>query len=749
MNRSLVAVLAGLAIASLCQGQEIIAPPGPSRPRIALVLEGGGALGLAHIGALKVLEEMGVPIDMVVGTSMGSIVGGLYSVGYDAGQLEGIMEGMDWGEMFSEDSRSERRAILNDIRDARYFAEIEFDAHGFRTRGGLLSGRNILGFFDRLTLGAPADFDELPRRYRAVATDLESGDAVALSRGSLADAMRASMSFPAIFAPYYLGGRYLVDGGVADNLPVDVAKGMGADLVIAVDLQGGSAYDPKKSGLSSIDAVTRSFDQLTQANSKLQLSSADFVITVDLKGYWITDFAKGAEILRLGEKAARGREAELRAFLTGAGALEAPAAPSIPPAPAVLREPISALLVEGAVSEKDKAEARSIYSGAIGLADSGPFLESAYRALDAKGKYEFIRLRVDPSAGRRTLVVSLAKKPEPGDSLRLGLAYSSFFADAISNKLVVTPGMVLRGFPAKGSELHVDATMLDTPGIEVDLVQPFLDSLDLRASLSARSDIDTYYDASAANYQYQTLAASGGVFLETGYLAHELLSLGWRADLLGGDDISAIYSCPTVRRASLLLLSSEYRRLDHPALPTSGLFVKADFGLSSRRLGSERDFQTLLGKCGAYVPVGAAGSIGFKGIMGTDFSLGSGGGDAAPLYYRPALSDRTLFPAPLSIGETMGSFVAGGGIDLKFSLRRPEGLVNIPLYAIVTAAAGAAIQDAEAFRAGNPPWHMNASLGLGIRFDDAFSVYARAGGNRNADGALKPFLAVDIGAIPL
>jgi NTE family protein len=743
MFRLFVAFLLGLAFVSVCSGEN--ERPPSYRPRIALALEGGGALGLAHVGVLKVIEEMGLPVDIVTGTSMGALIGGFYSIGYDARRIEAIVEGMDWSELFSEDTRYAGRTILSDMNDARYFAEIGFDKDGLKSRGGLLEGRNILEFFDRLTLGLPndVDFDDFPRKYRAVATDLESGDAVAFSRGNLADAMRASMSFPAIFAPYFINGRYYVDGGVADNLPVGVAKGMGADVVIAVHIKGGNAYDPKNTGRSPVESVTRSLDQLTRANTKAELAQADFVITLDLEGYWITDFRKSDEILALGEKAARASEPELRNFLERLGKLDAPALPRIED------RPFTALLVEGAITERDRAEATKIYSGIVGLADYGPFLESAYRKLNAKSKYDYIRLRAESSAGGRTLVVSLAKKPDPGNSLRLGLAYSGYYTDAISNKFVVTPGIVFRNFPAEGMELQADATFFDTPGIQVDLILPFLEYLDLRASISAKSGYDTYYDVKAANYQYQTQAASGGIFLETGYLAHELLSLGWRADLLSTDDISAIYSCPVVKRASLLLLSSEYRLLDHPTLTTSGLSLKVDYALSLPALGSERYFQSILGKYGLYIPIREGNSLGFKYIAGTDFSQDSKGGVAAPLHYKPALSDRILFPAPLTTEETMGCFVAGGGIDLKFALLKTTGLLKIPIFAVLTAAVGTALQEIAADETEDRPFHANASLGLGVRFDDAFGVLLRGGVNRNSAGKLKPFFAADIGAIPL
>jgi NTE family protein len=749
MKRPLPVILLALILSPALFGEGASsAPPqapAPARPRIALALEGGGALGIAHVGVLKVLEEMGVPVDMVAGTSMGALVGGLYSVGYTARDIEAIVSRVDWAEIFAEDGRAGGRTSRAAIQDSRYFAELAFDRSGFRVGGGLLGGRNVVALLDRLTLGVPddADFDELPRPFRAVATDIENGNEKDFSSGKLADAMRASMSFPGVFSPYLLDGRYYVDGGVVNNLPVDVAKDMGADAVIAVHIVGGEAYDPKKFERSPVDAAMRSIDQLTRLNIQSRLDMADLVITVDLEGYWITDFAKSGEILAKGEAAARSREGEIRGFIEKLGK------PAPRPARRAAAGPFASVTVEGAVSARDRAEAERIFSGVVGAADWDGMLESAYRELDDRAKYETIRFSAEGPPEARTLVVSLERKPDPGNGLRLGLSYSGYFTDTISNKITAAPGIVLRGFPLKSSELDVDLTLLDAPGIEVNFIQGLFGPFDARAEISAKTGFDNYYDASAANYQYEVAAASGGLFLETGGLRHELLSLGWRMDLLSSDDISAIYDCPEIKRASLLFLSSDYRRLDHPTLPTRGFFLYGDYSLALPALGSERYFQTARSKIGIYLPAGAAGSVGLRGIAGTDFSKSSSDSLAAPLRYKPTISDRVLFPAPLRIEETAGSIVVASGFDIKLAIRTPPGLLKLPLYAILTAAIGSAVQDRGDLDRDGLTIHGNASLGIGLRIDDAFGVFLRGGASRNTDGRIRPFFAADIGAIPL
>jgi NTE family protein len=196
-------------------------------------------LGLAHIGVIKVLEELGIPIDMVVGTSMGAIVGGFYAQGFDAARLEKVALSVDWADILMERVNSSEERFRSRIDRSRYFASIDFDRRGFKLPGSLLSGRKLLYFLDRSTFAVPypIDFDSLPRRYRGVAADLATGDRVVIDHGSLADVMRASMGIPGVLAPHLIGNQYLVDGGMVDNLPISTARELGADLRFKYEVQ--------------------------------------------------------------------------------------------------------------------------------------------------------------------------------------------------------------------------------------------------------------------------------------------------------------------------------------------------------------------------------------------------------------------------------------------------------------------------------------------------------------------------------
>lgn len=289
------------------------------------MLEGGGALGLAHIGVLKVFEEAGIPVDIVVGTSMGSIVGGLYASGYTGSEIETEVYAINWNELFSEKGPSQDESWLDRHERYRYALSFGFDRSGFSLFRGLLSGRKVLSLMDILLLNQSdvEDFDKLPRRYRAVAADIQTGLPVVISRGRLADAMRASMSIPGAFSPYVLEGRTLVDGGIVCNLPISVARSLGADVVIAVHLADKEPKDNWEKR-TALELLSRTLDIFIAQGVNRELPLADYVLTVDIHGYTALDFSLDREIVARGEEAARSSYEELARLAQGLAREERP-----------------------------------------------------------------------------------------------------------------------------------------------------------------------------------------------------------------------------------------------------------------------------------------------------------------------------------------------------------------------------------------------------------------------------------------
>lgn len=304
-------------------------PPGPpavtapaagaapaQRPRIGLVLSGGGARGTAHVGVLKVLEEMHIPVDAIAGTSMGAVVGGLYASGLNAREIEKIMTSLNWQEAFRDRPPREDLTLRRKQEDESFLVKFPLGVRGHRVvlPKGLIEGQRLGQMLRQLTLPVAriTDFDELPTPFRAVATNLENGEAVVIGDGDLTSAMRASMSAPGIFAPVERRDLMLVDGGIADNIPVDIARAMGVDLVIVVDV--GSPLLPRGK-LGDVTAVSNQMLAiLLRRNAEAQLATLtprDVLISPVLGDTSSFDFGAVKRVISIGEAAARAAASRL------------------------------------------------------------------------------------------------------------------------------------------------------------------------------------------------------------------------------------------------------------------------------------------------------------------------------------------------------------------------------------------------------------------------------------------------------
>ena len=309
----------------------IVAPPRSyaaqatdSRPRVGLVLAGGGAKGGAHVGVLKVLEELHVPIDCIAGTSMGALVGGGYASGIPAGDLEKFVTTIDWKKVVGSQGRRDLEPIEQKRDGATYSNEFEFgiSSGGVTLPGGLVNTSNIEDLLRTFVATARLqnEFDKLPIPYRAVATDMVTGKMVVLDKGDLATAMRASMAIPGAFAPVLMEGMILNDGGLVRNIPIDVARDLCADRVIVVNLVEPSINPDRLRTATQL--LSRTMDVMIEANETLQLQTlreGDIRIDVPMGDITTSDFERVPDTIPLGEAAARQHAAALAAFAVTPG----------------------------------------------------------------------------------------------------------------------------------------------------------------------------------------------------------------------------------------------------------------------------------------------------------------------------------------------------------------------------------------------------------------------------------------------
>ena len=287
------------------------------RPKIGLVLSGGGARGVAHIGVLKVLEENNIPIDYIVGTSMGSIVGALYAIGLTPEEIQLGVQNILWEKVFNDFAFRKYRYFRRKSDDFSFFNihRIGVTSDGLQLSPGLIEGQQIELALDRL--GYPGfhidDYDDFRIPYRAVATDIETGNPVFIKSGNIARAMRASMSIPGALPPIKIDDKLLVDGGIANNVPIDIAREMGADIVIVVDISAPLASQEEIKSTLDITGQLTTIMTRRIANRQLEtLTDNDVLIIPGEKDIGSSDFNKYPELIKEGERSANESLDELR-----------------------------------------------------------------------------------------------------------------------------------------------------------------------------------------------------------------------------------------------------------------------------------------------------------------------------------------------------------------------------------------------------------------------------------------------------
>ena len=313
MNRKvwfiIVFVFAQATFATAQQNQEI------KKEKIGLVLSGGGAKGLAHIGTLKVIDSLGIKVDYIAGTSMGAIVGSLYASGYTGKQLDSIFKTINFDDIISDDIPRESKTYFERKENERYGVTLPFKNFKIQVPNSLSKGQNIYNLLSRLLSHVKDvnDFSELPIPFFCIATDVETGEGVKLDNGYLPRAVNASGALPSLFAPVEIGNRLFIDGGVTDNYPVEKLRAMGMDIIIGVDVQD---------ELKDRDHLNGAFDILTQISNYRTISAmtnkkplTDIYIDPDIEKYSVISFDAGQQIIKEGEMVAFKKLDELKALV--------------------------------------------------------------------------------------------------------------------------------------------------------------------------------------------------------------------------------------------------------------------------------------------------------------------------------------------------------------------------------------------------------------------------------------------------
>lgn len=613
-------VVAGFAVVPSLAVTVFLAAVTPSGaqttpPKVGVVLSGGSAKGFAHIGVLRVLEEAGVLIDVVTGTSMGGLVGGLYAIGYTPDEIEQIARGQDWANLFADPAGPAFLTASGRTRSVPTVISFPLEGGRVQLPTGLVAGQQISRLLARLTWPALGinDFRQLPIPFAAIATDIESGEAVVLDRGSLPLALRASMSLPGVFRPVAMDDRLLVDGGIVRNLPSAEARALGADILICSDVS-----EPPLAAAnlrSFVDVLLQTVTFQMEASTIEQRRLCDVMIKPDIEGLSSTGFDRAADWIARGTQAAEPMMAAVRTATATAGRRVArPAAAPTPP------RQLDAIEIIG-LSDEGRRFAASVANlpvpGTVTAEDLDAALERLYRT----GAFDHVSYRIDEARPATLLVDASARE---AGALGFGFRYDSRF------KASLLFDATLHSVGRFGSTTHVAIRL----GEQFELSGQHL----FRAGVGSRwitgltaAYVETPISIFAGDTQVAEAkieVGRGSAFAGRRVGRRALASIGVNAEHARGGTRIAAVQAGEARTFYTPSGAVSLDTLDQPVFPHQGVRILARTEGAHRRIGSGGTFWI------NQVDVDAAIPITGRLTLQTRAMTGAAGGADLPFHYQ-------------------------------------------------------------------------------------------------------------------
>ena len=606
MRKSFLALLLAVLCSHLVRAQDSpFKPPTPPTPEtrakvppkgrltVGVALEGGGALGQAHIGVLKYFEEHHIPIDYLAGTSMGGLVGGLYATGKSSEQLTQLVKTADWdlllgGETPYEDLSFRRK---EDARDIPNSIEIGLK-HGPTLPPGLNTGEQVTLLIDRETLpySSIKSFDDLPIPFRCVSTELVSGTAYVFKSGSLSDAMRATMSIPGVFAPVRRDNQIFVDGGMVDNLPTDVVRKMGADVVIGVHLQISPAT--AKEIQSAFGILGRSVALIIAETEIRGMEGADLMVKADVQKYSTLDYAKSNELMAIGYSAAQEKAALLKPFELD----EAAWADYLKEKESRVRTKIGVpqfVRVVG-VEGDSRINMEKFLSPLAGKPVDTKELDQLLTRLVGVGRYGSITYDLIEDHGKTGLLVRVNEKSYAPPTLRPGFEINGTQPDNVTFTFASRiTAMDVAGFR---SEWRTDFSFGETYGLRSELYRPFQPFGKWFFTPIAGASRGAFYIYNHNNPKavYRLDRAEGEFDVGYGISRFSEVRVGYEG---GYADASLRLGTPDFNSYSgnIAALHARYI-IDHtnePVIPTQGYYLQSNFYYYNQFPNARQAFPTL------------------------------------------------------------------------------------------------------------------------------------------------------------
>ncbi|MCU1253435.1 MAG: Patatin [Edaphobacter sp.] len=687
----LLAVLMAVTVTAGAQ-QPVVQPP--SRPKVALVFEGGGALGFAHIGVIEWMEQHHIPVDYVAGTSMGGLVGGLYASGMRSQEIADFMGGINWTAVLSGQVPFPALSYRRKEDKLAFPNRLEFGLkHGISFPNGLNSGSAVGLLLDEKMLPYydMKNFDDLPIPFRCVATDMTTGKEHVFKDGSLAQAMRATMSIPGVFAPVEHGTQVFSDGGAVNNLPVNVARAMGADIVIAVYLDTGP-FD-KKSLSSLVGVAGRNVEIMVAANELNSMKSANILLKADVSKFSSGDFEKSAEIIPKGVEVAQQHAAELEKYAVKNADWQAYVKERNSRRRTAVPEPtfVEIYGMHGVRQTEIANEFTKYVNKPIDTAQ----IEKTITDLQGTGLYSSISYNLTDKGDKTGLLVRPRLKEYGPPFLNVGVFLSSNNVNDI--QLGLAARATFFGLAGPGSELRVNASVGQVAAATGELYKPLVVGKRYFAAPRAyyTRTVSAFFSGSQQLAQYTKEKNGFGVDLGYIFSSKAELRIGedyqWYSEKLriGTPIEQAFHITPFVSSARF-----QYLGQDSVQVPTRGTELRTLYTYSTQTPNSSGGYSQWDTTMSHFIPVGSRGIIFGTGSGGTSFgatNLGLAGFSlGGPLrlsaYNRGELLGNDYFLAQtgylhrlLKLNPVIGDAIYGTGFfEIGKVWGGPPGTPNLP-----------------------------------------------------------------------
>jgi NTE family protein len=739
------------------------------RPSVALVLAGGGAKGYAHIPVLELIDELGIPVDMVIGTSAGASVGGLYCAGYSPQTMKELLLDLDWNSIFQDrpvfpfehelGSQSLEQNPLN-FKFSRNFT--------LNTGRGFSNGQEVYKLFKSLTAKIPSyiHFDDLPVPFRATAVELATGKLRLFSEGDLAEAIRASMSLPAVFEPFNIDGKYYLDGGVLNNLPVDEAKALGYDIVIAVELMDEISGEEQNFDFSPLPVLNRILSIYLHTGREARYNLADAVLIPDIARFTILDFSQAREIYARAEQEKerfRGVLLDLREKIFGGPEAEAVTRRGEPYSdlPAIT---LGELKMSGVLRFDEKfiaAEfARLLRDRPLERKSLAAFLDAVYKT----GNYIFATARIDTRGRAPLLELNLIPLERRNGHIIFGAAFHGTIAAGTSAQYKLALDTQLRGLFGPGSVLALGVTAPHVASFHGIFFQP----VNQRLFFSAGFDLVQDQEMITSGFNWEGQTGSSMIHSEVraglGFKIGGPPPPGFNIFTAGAayfsgsyfegvtDYLTFTHAPDSPVRAQVLGVNAgwEYSTLDYPMFAGRGVYIKAGNSIyfplkeapySASEAASISD--VVSADFTAAVPLADKITLALNGFSGGDITGNLGRMPAHTVLLGYNTADRLYFPQ-ISGRQRYGD-IKNAALLLIQAEPFKNKLFGASLFFAAAAAAGFIVNDYDEVSYERLYW--NSTFNIGLRFTSTFGAALRLGAGKGELPGITPVITLDLGSL--